>query len=143
MMARTLFVYGTLRPGGRYWPNIAQFVEHYDPALLTGHELWHLDDGYPAAVVGTGGVFGDLLYVKQGKEAEFFAIADEIEQYSPTDTSSLYIRTPVTVARLRNPNGTPVPAETYVFNSAHRPYLLKHGKELPNGEWPAQADEAE
>lgn len=134
-LARTLFVYGTLRPGGRYWANISPFVEQYDPALLTGHDLWHLEDGYPAATAGSGMVFGDLLYVKFGREDELFTIADEIEQFDRDDEGSLYLRTEVTVARLRNPNGPPVPAETYIFNPAHRPYLLQHGRELPNGEW--------
>lgn len=132
---RTLFVYGTLRPGGRYWPNISALIEHYDPALLTGHDLWHLDDGYPAIVAGTGRVFGDLLYVKFGRERDLFGITDDIEQFTPHDEGSLYLRTSVTVARLRDPAGPPIPAETYVFNPAHKPYLVQHGHELPDGEW--------
>ena len=136
-LPRAMFVYGTLRPGGRYWPNVSRFIEHYDPALLTGHDLWHLDDGYPALTPGTGIVFGDLLYVKFCKEQALFDVTDEIEQYRPGDEGSLYLRTSVTVARLRDPNGSPIPAETYVFNAAHRPYLLQHGRPLPDGEWSA------
>lgn len=141
---RTLFVYGTLRPGGRHWRQISDFIEHYDPAMITGHDLWHLDDGYPAAMPGSGVVFGDLLYIRSGQEASLFAIADEIERFSEDDEGSLYLRTGVRVARLRNTNGPAVPAAVYLFNPAHRPFLLLHGSELQDGEWPAsRADESE
>lgn len=134
--ARALFVYGTLRPGRRYWPNICALVEHYDPAMITGHDLWDLEDGYPAIVPGRGVVFGDLLYVRSGHERELFGITDEIEQFATDDPASLYLRVDIVVARLRAPQAPPVPAQTYQFNPAHRPYLLRHGRELADGDWP-------
>ena len=140
---RAIFVYGTLRPGGKFWANISEFIEHYDPGLLTGYELWDLDDGYPAIVPGSGMVFGDILYVRTGKETEVLLAADDIERFKPDDPGSLYLRQQVTVARLRDPNGVPVPAHVYIFNSAHRPYLIKHGRELPNGVWRGPDQSAE
>lgn len=132
---RTLFVYGSLRPGGYYWPTIRDYIAQYDPALLTGYELWQLDDGYPAAIPGQEGVFGDLLYIRQGFEAKFFKVTDEIEQYSPQDPSSLFVRMETTAARLKRPDGPPIPTHAYVFNPAHRPYLNAHGKRMPFAEW--------
>lgn len=135
--ARALFVYGTLRPGGHYWTSIEPYVAQYDPALLTGYELWQLDDGLPAIVPGHDGVFGDLLYLRLGREERFFRLTDEIEESSPQDPASLFVRVETSVARLKRPDGPPIPAQTYVFNPAHRPYLLAHGHRSRRPEWTA------
>lgn len=137
MTARALFVYGTLRPGGRYWANIERCIEQYDPAMIEGFQLWDLPDGYPAIVSGNGRVFGDLLYITSGYEQEITRIADEIEEYDPDDSSSLFLRESVNAIRLRLPDRRPVPAQTYVFNPQRQSYLRQSATEVPDGDWRA------
>ena len=134
-LPRTLFVYGTLRPGGRYWTNIAHLIEDYAPASLSGFDIYHLADGYPAIVDGNGEVFGDLLFIHSGREPAVWKIVDDIEQYRPGDASSLYLREPVKAKRLRAPTLAPVAAQAYVYNPERAAYLQEHGTLLPEGEW--------
>lgn len=134
---RALFVYGTLRPGGRYWANIAEEIEQYTPAMVSGFDLYHLSNGYPAMVDGDSEVFGDLLFIHSGREADVLRITDEIEQYVPGDSASLYVRREVLAIRLTSPEAPKIPVDTYIFNPAHKPYLLKNGTHVPGGEWHA------
>lgn len=134
-LTRAYFAYGTLRPGSRYWPTVAPFVEQYDPAFVEGFELFDLPDGYPAILPGVGRVFGDLLYVRFGDEAEMARVVDEIEDYDPADPGSLYLRRPVTVTRLRSMNLPRVPADTYIFNPHRSAYVKAKGVKVPGGDW--------
>ncbi len=133
--SRIYFVYGTLRPGSRYWSNIEALVSDYQPAFLDGYELYDLPDGYPAILPGHGRVFGDLLFIRHGYEEQWVTLADEIEEYDPTDPGSLYLRRPVEATRLRAANANAVPAETYVFNPSRKPCLLRRGTPVPDGDW--------
>ncbi len=56
-----IFVYGTLKPGGRNY-FLAEGVVHTVPAYLDGYDLVHFEpEGYPAMVPGGGRVYGFVL----------------------------------------------------------------------------------
>jgi gamma-glutamylcyclotransferase (GGCT)/AIG2-like uncharacterized protein YtfP len=94
MMLHLIFAYGTLQPGGRYWPQIQPLITHTQPAATCGYTLYHLDaHGYPCIVEGDGPLEGTLLAVRQGAQAQALSICDAIEGFSDTDPSSLYLRT--------------------------------------------------
>lgn len=135
-LSRIYFVYGTLRPGSRYWPNIGEMISDYEPAYIDGYELYDLpDDAYPAILPGNGRVFGDLLFVRLGYEEVVREIVDDIEEFDSQDPGSLFLRRPVDATRLRSPESAVVPAETYIFNPSRKPVLQKHGVAVPDGDW--------
>jgi len=79
MMSEILvFVYGTLKPGRRYW---AQFCEgkvtRSVEAKIRG-ELYQLNPGYPGLLTGDEWVFGYVLWLKN---SEALAGFDELEDY--------------------------------------------------------------
>ena len=56
-----VFVYGTLKPGGRNY-FLAAGVTHTEPAYLEGYDLLHFEpEGYPAMVPGKSRVHGFVL----------------------------------------------------------------------------------
>ena len=56
-----IFVYGTLKPGGRNY-FLAKGVTHTEPAYLEGYQLLHFEpEGYPAMVPGKSRVYGFIL----------------------------------------------------------------------------------
>lgn len=75
-----VFVYGTLKPGGHYWPRYAEGkVAAHQPARVRGL-LYHLRPGYPGLVEGKGWAQGILLTLKD--EAALHGM-DELEGYAP------------------------------------------------------------
>lgn len=87
-----VFVYGTLKPGGRYWPEFcAGKVKEPIAAKLKG-ELYDLHLGYPGLrLQGEDWVHGYLLRFR--KETDFLRV-DALEGYDPNRSYSLneYIR---------------------------------------------------
>ena len=132
--AATYFVYGTLRPGGRYWPNIAPLVDRYEPACLFGFKLWHLPEGYPAIEEGDGRVFGDLIVARAGSESKLREVMDAIEDCRPDDPDSLFDRIRVYAHPLRDLQRR-VEAELYVYALRHSEHLHAHGKRVGSGDW--------
>jgi gamma-glutamylcyclotransferase (GGCT)/AIG2-like uncharacterized protein YtfP len=60
-----VFVYGLLRPGERYWPELAPAVRSRRPARVRGALHLHAAGAYPMLVDDPGGwVAGDLLDVQ-------------------------------------------------------------------------------
>lgn len=56
-----IFVYGTLKPGGRNY-FLAKGVTHTESAYLDSYDLMHFEpEGYPAMIPGTGRVHGVVL----------------------------------------------------------------------------------
>ena len=56
-----IFVYGTLKPGGRNYA-LARGVTHAEDGYLDGYTLLHFEpEGYPAMVPGAGRVYGVVL----------------------------------------------------------------------------------
>jgi gamma-glutamylcyclotransferase (GGCT)/AIG2-like uncharacterized protein YtfP len=60
-MIDKIFVYGTLKPGGRNY-HLAKGVTEAEPVYLENYTLLHFDpEGYPAMVPGEGRVYGVVL----------------------------------------------------------------------------------
>ena len=132
-----LFVYGTLRPGGRYWPEVARFVERHHPAHVDGFAMWHLPEGYPAVLpTGAGDrIRGEVLWVPRGLAAAALAAFDEVEDHRPGAPDSLYDRLVVDTVGLDG-HGL-CQAHIYVYHPARRDYLHAHGLPVPCGDWRA------
>lgn len=87
----TYFVYGTLKPGGLYWPRVSDTIAWYEPAKVIG-ELYDTGLGYPAAIFsGDGIIDGFLLHAIPAKADQARRVIDEIE-----DEGNEYRRVTVT-----------------------------------------------
>lgn len=80
-----LFVYGTLRPGGRFWSQVAPWVDDVSATVrLDGLNLF-AGPGYPLAAEspeGWGaarGVVGEVLSVDDATSSEALGVVDRIE----------------------------------------------------------------
>lgn len=124
---RSMFVYGTLKPGGRNYA-LALGVVHTEPAYLDGFELLHFDpEGYPAMVRGGGRVHGVLLTFADIGAALPALDALEGLHLSPPE----YERIVVTA----QPSGRAV--WTYLYVNQER--LTAVGVlPVPGGDWPLQ-----
>ena len=74
-----VFVYGTLKPGGRYH-SVAQRGGHFtsQDAYIEGFTLYHLEpEGYPAITRGQGKVHGNVFTFENIKQA--LPLLDELE----------------------------------------------------------------
>lgn len=81
-----VFVYGTLKPGGHYWPQFCEGkVARHTPAKIHG-ELYNLHVGYPGLrLQGKGWVFGYLLELKDPIHLNGL---DYLEGYVPNRSES-------------------------------------------------------
>ncbi len=89
-----LFVYGTLRPGGRYYRKLcAARTPRALPAYVRGR-LYHLAAGYPALAPGDQWVRGDILSFDDNT---LLRDIDALEEYDPAGPphANVYHRTPV------------------------------------------------
>lgn len=75
-----LFVYGTLRPGGRYWPQVEDLVEVVGEASCPGSVV-PTRFGWPAADLSGSGRFDGVLLQPRGpaEARDLVAVTDEIE----------------------------------------------------------------
>lgn len=81
-----VFVYGTLKPGGRYWPEFCEGkVAALTPAKICG-ELYDLHVGYPGLLLkGDNWVLGYVLEFRN--ETDFLRL-DYLEGYVPNRPES-------------------------------------------------------
>jgi gamma-glutamylcyclotransferase (GGCT)/AIG2-like uncharacterized protein YtfP len=113
-----VFVYGTLRPGEKYYGRyLAGRTQQEIPATASGRLYFvAADGGYPYLEKGEGSVRGELVFLKPEGYAETLRRLDELEEYNPQDEAhSLYLRRPATVALA---DGSQVTAWVYYWNGA-------------------------
>jgi gamma-glutamylcyclotransferase (GGCT)/AIG2-like uncharacterized protein YtfP len=76
-----VFVYGTLKPGGHYWPEFCEGKVLTQTAAKVRGKLYDLHVGYPGLILG-----GDewvLGYLYELKEAAHLERLDYLEGYIP------------------------------------------------------------
>ncbi|MEM8867288.1 MAG: gamma-glutamylcyclotransferase family protein [Verrucomicrobiota bacterium] len=77
----SVFVYGTLKPGGFYWPRFCEGkVSDVRPARIRG-SLFDLHVGYPGLILG-GDTWVEGYVLTFPNEADFLQL-DYLEDYSP------------------------------------------------------------
>lgn len=128
-----VFVYGTLRPGGRNAALAARFgLPEARAATLSGFRLLHLSpENYPALVPGEAGgrVHGEVLTYAPEVWAQVLPLLDALEGVG--ESPPLYHRQRVTVALAA---GGSEEGWTYVYARAAR--LTHPGvTPVPSGDW--------
>jgi len=123
---KKLFVYGTLRPGGRYnYLTEGLSLLSASPAYIDGFDLYLLrPQNYPGIVPGVGRVYGDLLEFADISSA--LLIFDDLEGVD--NSPPYYFREKVTV----NPLGQQ--AWVYILNNDDFPETTQLFK-LKSGDW--------
>lgn len=131
--ALPFFVYGTLRPGERYYLRLlAGRTAHEAPARLPGAVLYE-GPGYPYATRGDGVVTGALLTPRPEAYAEVLRVLDLLEEcHGPGDPRNLYDRVERTVEPL---GGAAARAWVYLAAAPLARELREHGTALPGGDW--------
>lgn len=117
-----LFVYGTLRRGGRNHGLVAGHLQGVIPGFVEGYQLFHLEGGrpypYPGMVPGPGRVYGEVLFLPE----EVLSLIDDLE-----DEGVEYQRKGVTVQTEEGP----LEAWAYVYLGD-----VSEAAFLPEGVWP-------
>ncbi|TVP75545.1 MAG: gamma-glutamylcyclotransferase [Puniceicoccaceae bacterium] len=129
-----VFVYGTLKPGGRYWPQYAEGkVTASIPAMVHG-TIYHLAAcGYPGVILGGSGWVHGYMHVFEEKSA--MEALDHLEGFVPgADPSSCeYIRR---TAPAFDPSGDPF-ATVWVYEMTAEKIAQLGGEKVPSGNWRA------
>lgn len=118
-----VFVYGTLKRGGRNHGLVAPYLLRVLPGWVEGFGLFALEEGegrpypYPAMVPGGGRVYGEVLFLK----GEALPLLDELEEEGRE-----YRRARV---RVETEEG-PLEAWTYLYLED-----LTGARALPEGVW--------
>lgn len=127
-----VFVYGTLKPGGRYWPQYCEGkVSQAIPAKIRG-ELYDLKVGYPGVLLrGEAWVQGYLLSFE--KEVDFLQL-DVLEGYvaSRAPEANEYVRLEVPCYE---PGGALLgPVWTYEMTDST--FARHDASQIEDGNWP-------
>lgn len=86
-----VFVYGTLRPGGRLHHHVAAVATRIRPADLPGHVL-HGGPTHPWVAPGAGLVRGDLVAIAADRYHRALADLDRVEMVVPGAGDNEYER---------------------------------------------------
>ena len=129
----TIFVYGTLQPGGRYWPEFCagRLVDEPVPAKIRG-ALYDLHLGYPGLrLQGSDWVQG---WVLRFTTTEDFLRLDQLEGYHPQgpDSENEYLRRKVAAFSMK---GEPL-GEVWAYEITEPVLTRCRGTRLPDGNWP-------
>lgn len=128
----SVFVYGTLKPGGRYWPLFCEGkVRAVVPAKIRG-ELYDLHVGYPGMrLTDTGWVHGVVLTFERARD---FYEVDELEGYDPdrAEEANEYVRRRVPCF---SPEGEPWD-EIWAYEVTESTLRELGGTRIPDGNWP-------
>ncbi|MGJ8652779.1 MAG: gamma-glutamylcyclotransferase family protein [Opitutaceae bacterium] len=128
----TVFVYGTLKPGGHYWPRFCEGkVSEVVPAKVHG-ELYDLHVGYPGAFFrGADWVQGCLLSFEN--EADFLQL-DWLEGYEPqrSPSENEYNRLKVPCY---SPKGEAL-GDFWAYEMTEATMTQHKGMRIESGDWP-------
>ncbi len=89
-----LFVYGTLRQGGRYHQRyLADHFLTWQPATLPGRLFYEPQEEYPCLLPGSGMARGEIYHLDPATAAITLERIDCLEEYMPgKEKESLYLR---------------------------------------------------
>jgi len=128
----SVFVYGTLKPGGRYWPEFCEGkVDEPVPARIRG-ALYDLHLGYPGLLLtGKDWVQGHVLTFNTEKD---FLRLDYLEGYEPGRAYSKneYIRKRVPAY---STEGDPL-GEVWAYEITQHVMERCQGTLIVDGDWP-------
>lgn len=128
-----VFVYGTLKPGGHYWPAFGEgkLTAHPVAAKVRG-ELYDLHVGYPGLLLkGDSWVWGYVLSF--AREADFLRL-DYLEGYQPGRRACENEYT-----RLRLPCFTPkgdALGEVWAYEMTSATMARHASTRIESGDWP-------
>jgi len=130
---RKVFVYGTLKPGGHYWPEFCEGKLAAAPqaAKIRG-ELYDLHVGYPGLLLqGDTWVRGYVL--EMATEADFLRL-DDLEGYAPgrPEAENEYNRLRVACF---SPAGEPL-GEVWAYEMTAATRARHGGTLMESGDWP-------
>lgn len=128
-----VFVYGTLKPGGHYWPEFCEGKLAAAPVAAKIHgELYDLHVGYPGLLLkGDKWVKGYLM--EMATEADFLRL-DYLEGYVPgrPEAENEYNRLRVACF---SPEGEPL-GEVWAYEMTVATMARHRGTLIENGDWP-------
>lgn len=127
-----VFVYGTLKPGGHYWPQFCEGkVSDVTPAKIRG-ELYDLHVGYPGVLLrGDDWVQGCVLAFPN--KADFLQL-DVLEGYEPgrPEEANEYLRKKVSTFSL---DGQAL-GRIWTYEMTHATFQRHSSTRIVNGNWP-------
>jgi len=128
-----VFVYGTLKPGGRYWPEFCEGKLAAEPvAAKVPGELYGLNLGYPGLVLkGESWVRGYIL--EFSKEKDFLHL-DYLEGYVPgrPESQNDYNRLRVPCFDLEGE----ALGEIWIYEMTPEKIARHGGTRIESGDWP-------
>lgn len=124
-----VFVYGSLRQGFWNFQNLLKGkVNSIVSAEIKGN-LYHLPEGYPAAIEGDGNVKGEVLELV---DDDLLARLDSLEGYRGVGQNNLYERKKVNT-RLKD--GEEISCWVYFYSRGNLQHLKKKGVLITDGDW--------
>ena len=128
----SVFVYGTLKPGGRYWPEFCEGkVGEPVPGKIRG-VLYDLRLGYPGLLLkNEGWAYGHILTFKAEKD---FLRLDYLEGYDPNRpyAANEYIRK---IAPVYSRKGEPL-GKAWAYEITEHVLERCQGTRIADGDWP-------
>ena len=126
-----VFVYGTLKPGGDYWPRFCEGkVTTAIPAKIHG-ELYDLHLGYPGLFLrGDSWVYGYVLTIPRDED---FEQLDVLEGYQPNRAEELNEYTRVRVECF-DQVGVSL-GKVWVYEMTETTFRQSAGTRIEHGDW--------
>lgn len=124
-----VFVYGSLRQG--FW-NFQRLLDGKVNSIISGEikgSLYHLPEGYPAAIEGDGNVKGEVLELA---DDDLLVRLDSLEGYKEEGQNNLYERKKVNV-RLKG--GKEISCWVYFYGKGNFQHLKEKGVLITDGDW--------
>ena len=131
---RSVFVYGTLKPGGYYWPQFCEGKVASVVAAKIRGELYDLHVGYPCVFMrGDAWVQGTVLTFERQRDFEQLDVLEGYEPDRPVEQNE-YIRLRVDCYR---PEGELL-GKVWAYEMTDATFQRFAGTRLDSGNWPIE-----
>lgn len=127
-----VFVYGTLKPGGFYWPKFCEGkVERFWKARAKG-QIFHLPVNYPAVHFGGDDwVYGFVLELGDAQTLRGFDQLEGFDPGSPSDSRNDYFRKRIEVERIDSGDCI----EVWSYEMGLEKIRSQGGARVESGDW--------